>query len=199
MLSLRTVRRHILQVANDLYLHTISDRHMKESLGKFHLRLSVSDIRRQYEYLSRIEGEKLSAVLNVQKLEEHDMWTARITSSGVDLLTGAANVNGVRSGDPVVENLPLKKDIRRGILAHLNEKPGEFMEDVDLVEQFIEDGFFHVDLPEIQYQLWYLSGKGAIEMKTIRIGSASNYTAKISSKGCDILAGDEFDIGVSHR
>jgi len=197
MRSVKTTRRRILQVASDLHLHAISDRHMQESLRRFHLRLSRNDIRRHYEYLSGRLGETRSPALALQKNEAHDMWTARILPGGVDLLTGASLAGGVRAGDPVVENLPLKKEMRRGLLIHLGEKPGDYHEDIDLLERFIEDGFTGVSLPDLQFQLWYLAGKEAVRFREIRIGAIRNYTAKITSYGADLASGDARDPGVT--
>ncbi|MBI5815899.1 MAG: hypothetical protein HZB29_09850 [Nitrospinae bacterium] len=187
----RSARRHILTIINDLFEHAVSDKQVRESLREFSLDLSTTDIRREFAYLAGL------GAVTVDKNEGHDMETCRITPHGVDILTGAVEVDGVRTGDPLAENLYHKKDLRRGVLAHLAEKPAIYVEDVDLAERFAEDGFGAVELADVQYHLWYLAGKTLVTLREIRVGKANNYTAKITPAGVDVYQGLKADVGIT--
>ncbi len=197
--TIKTARRRILQVAGDLYLHAITDKHMQESLHRFQLRLSKNEIRRQYEYLGGVLSERKKSAVKLSRIEDHDIWSIRIAPFGIDILTGAVNVEGIRKADPNAENLPLKREIRRAIITQLNERPGDFIEDVDILEHFFERGFATLDLASVHYHLWYLAGKGYITMRQIRILATNNFTAKISSAGADLCDSIITDIGVSEQ
>ncbi len=194
-MCVKTRRYHILRIANDLYRHAHPDVVMQEALSEVNQDAPRNNIRDHFEYLANLDPPALI----VAKIEDHDMWTARITPAGVDIITGAVSVPGVRSADPIAESLRIKSDTRRGILAHLNDKPTKHVEDVDLVEQFVADSFFAIDLPEIQYQLWYLEGKGLVKTEEIKIGKARNVTAKITPAGTDVDNGETYCVGVSRK
>lgn len=195
--SPKTARLRILQVSADYFEHPISDKTMRETLPKYALELPIAAVRREMAYLASPQAEGVGPALTLAKNDEHDMWSVRITPTGVDIITGAAKVDGVRETSPYESGLAVKKDLRRGILSFLHDRLNYLVEDVDLLDMFARDGFGALELGELQSHLWYLEGKKYVELRRIRIGDAYNCAAKITAQGANVLAGDSYDVGVT--
>lgn len=195
--SPKTARLRILQVSADYFEHPISDKTMRETLLKYALELTIVQVRREMTHLSSAQAHDVGPALSLIKNDEHDMWSVRITPAGMDIITGAVAVAGVRPIDPYDGGLAVKKDLRRGVLSFLNDRPNAFVEDMDLLDLFARDGFGALELGELQAHLWYLEGKGYVELRRIRIGDALNCVAKITATGANVLVGDSYDVGVS--
>lgn len=193
----KTNRLRILQILAGMFEHAVSDKVMKESLEQYGVNLSKKDICKEYEYLTALDIDGGAPPIIVNKIEEHNMWTARITAVGIDLVFGASSTPGVRPANPAIENLAFKKDIRRGILSHLNERRGKFVDDFDISEAFVRDSYIHVTTSDMQFHIWYLADKNYVEIFESHITANTDVRARITPDGINLVEENATDIGVT--
>jgi hypothetical protein len=185
----RVVRKHILQIARELYLHPQTGRAIASNLKTRFPALSLEHVHELFNYLA---GKEL-----VLLRENRSALSVQITPKGIDLLDGAITVRGVEPSSAQFTRLEYKKEVRRKILAYCNSFQEYFNEDTELLDEFRESGFSNLLIEEIRFHLWYLNQKSMLDLKTFAVGGEQVFMARITPRGIDVIECNETDPGVS--
>lgn len=185
----RVVRKHILQLTRELYLHPQTDRAIASNLRPRFPALALEHLHELFNYLA---GKEL-----VVLRKNRSALSVQITPKGIDLLDGAITVRGVEPSSAQFTRLEYKKEVRRKILAYCNSFQEYFNEDTEILEEFRESGFFNLLMEEVRFHLWYLNQKSMLDLKTYSVGGEQVFMARITAKGIDVIENNETDPGVS--
>ena len=185
----RVVRKHILQLAGELYLHPQTDKAIASNLKARFPALTLEHVQELFNYLAA----KGLVVIR----ENRSALSVQITPMGIDLLDGAIAVRGVESSSAQFAKLEYKKEIRRKILSYCNSFQEYFNEDTEIRDEFRESGFLNLLIEEIRFNLWYLNQKSMLDLKTFSVGGEQVFMARITPKGIDVIENNEADPGVS--
>lgn len=186
----RLIRKHILQLARELYLHPQTDRSVRENLmGHFH-DITADDVRGHFLYLAE------NGLLHLRKNRQELL--AQVTPKGIDVLDGAREVRGVERANPQLGRLSYKKEIRRGILLYCYTFRGLFNEDAEIHAEFKSTGFSNLLMEEVRFHIWYLRHKGYLELKTPDLGGDRVFMARITADGVEIIENHRADEGITH-
>lgn len=187
----RLIRRHLLQLARELYLHPQRDVTMAENLkGQFH-DIDTETIQNHFLYLA--ERGLLAA-----RRTKNGM-SAQITAKGIDVLDGAAAERGVEPTSPHASRLAYKKEIRRVVLQYCYTFRESFNEDAEIMAEFASSGFSNLLPDEVRFHMWYLRHKGCLELKTPTIAGEMVFMAKITADGVDVVEQNRKEPGISHE
>ena len=186
----KVLRKQLLQLARELYLHPQSDAAIKASLIRNIPGLTIEQVRETISYLA--EKELVSQVKDKSRL------SASITVKGIDVIDGAVPVRGIQTSSGHFTRLGYKKELRRGILVYCYSFREFFNEDTEILQEFRQSGFSNLLMEELRFHMWYLGQKSLIELKTPEIEGGVLFLARITAKGMDVLDNNEPDPGVSH-
>jgi len=186
----RVLRKQLLQLARELYLHPQSDAAIKASLKRNCPGLTLEHIRETIRYLA--EKELVSVVKDKSRL------SASITPKGIDLIDGAITVRGIETSSGRFARLGYKKELRRGILVYCYSFHEFFNEDTEILQEFRQSGFSNLLMEELRFHMWYLGQKSLLELKTPEMEGDAFFLARITAKGMDVLDNNDSDPGVSH-
>lgn len=186
----RLLRRQLLQLARELYLHPQSDAAIRESLKPNYPGLTLEQVREIFNYLA---DKKLVSVMRAGS-----RLSIRIEPKGIDLLDGALSVRGVEKSSSRYSRLGYKKEIRRGILVYCYSFHEFFNEDTEILQEFRQSGFSNLLVEEVRYHMWYLNKKSLLELKTPDVEDEVIFLARITARGMDVLDNNESEPGVSH-
>lgn len=186
----RVLRKQLLQLARELYLHPQSDAAIKASLKRNCPGLTLEEVRETIRYLA--EKELLSVVKDKSRL------SASITPKGIDVIEGAVPVRGIQSSSGRFARLGYKKELRRGILAFCYSFHEFFNEDTEILQEFRQSGFSNLLMEELRFHMWYLGQKSLLELKTPEMEGDALFLARITAKGMDVQDNNDSDPGVSH-
>ncbi len=186
----RQLRKHILQLARELYLHPQSGAAMAENL-KAHAHDADADaVTGHLLYLADC------GLLSLRKSGRQ--LSVQVTPKGIDVLDGALAVRGVAPGDPHLSHLPYKKELRRGILLYCYNFRDSFNEDAEIQAEFRAAGFSNLLAEEVRFHIWYLCQKGYLDLKTPHLAGDLLFMAKITADGVDVVENARKDPGISH-
>ena len=186
----RNLRKQVLAIALDLYLFPQSSRSITHGLRKQYPTLTEERVRDCFYYL-----EKKGYLKTTKRKERHT--TATITAQGVDLAEGAIADKGVLPARLDAAGLTVKRDIRARILAYCRAFPDSFSADDEILAELMELGFDAVLMEQIRFHIWYLAGKGMLDMRTHPLRSDLVFMARITAKGMDVIDGAITDPGVA--
>ncbi len=186
----RLIRKHILELSRELYLHPITDRAITENIKERHPNLTKACVREHIHYLAAKDMAVLHKKKNTQSIG--------ITTRGIDVLDGAINVRGVEPSDSQSTRLSYKKELRRGILLYCNSFKESYNEDSEIHAEFRASGFKNLILEEIRFHTWYLEQKKFLEVKSYSAVGGLIFLARITADGIDLLENTITDAGVSN-
>ena len=186
----RVLRKQLLQLARELYLHPQSDAVIKASLKRNIPGLTIEQVRETISYLAE-KGL-------VTELKDKSRRSASITPKGIDVVDGAIAVRGVETSGGHFARLGYKKELRRGILVYCYSFHEFFNEDTEILQEFRQSGFSNLLMEELRFHMWYLGRKSLLELKTPELEDDVLFLARITAKGMDVLDSNETDPGVSH-
>ncbi|MGK7346298.1 MAG: hypothetical protein ACNS63_10885 [Candidatus Nitrospinota bacterium M3_3B_026] len=186
----RHLRKRILCLLADLYLFPQSDRGIAAALKESLPGLDAGKVRDCFAYL-----EKKGYV--AANRSRSGAVTARITASGLDVVEGAVSDRGILPASPDLAALAGKRQIRRAILAYCRQFPDSFNADDEIHHELKEMGMAGVIIEQARLHIWYLDGKGLLEMRTSPLSGDLVFLARITAKGMDLLEGNASDPGVA--
>ncbi len=186
----RLLRKHILQLARELYLHPHSGISMAENLKAHFHDLNAEAVSGHFLYLAD------TGLLLLRKNRQG--MSVQITPKGIDVLDGAVAVRGVEPGDPQLARLSYKKELRRGILHYCYSFRDSFNEDAEMQAEFRTAGFSNLLIEEVRFHMWYLRHKDYLCLQTPSIGGDMVFMAKITPAGVDVVEQAKKDPGITH-
>lgn len=186
----RVLRKQLLQLTRELYLHPQSDAAIKASLKRNIPGLTIEQVRETIGYLAE-KGL-------VTELKDKSRLSASITPKGIDVIEGAVSVRGIQTSSGRFARLGYKKELRRGILIYCYSFHEFFNEDTEILQEFRQSGFSNLLMEEMRFHMWYLGEKSLLELKTPEIEGDALFLARITAKGMDVLDNYVSDPGVSH-
>ncbi|MFQ5432929.1 MAG: hypothetical protein ACE5EN_10535 [Nitrospinota bacterium] len=186
----RVLRKQLLQLTRELYLHPQSDAAIKASLKRNIPGLTIEQVRETIGYLAE-KGL-------VTELKDKSRLSASITPKGIDVIEGAVSVRGIQTSSGRFARLGYKKELRRGILIYCYSFHDFFNEDTEILQEFRQSGFSNLLMEEMRFHMWYLGEKSLLELKTPEIEGDALFLARITAKGMDVLDNYVSDPGVSH-
>ena len=185
----RVLRKHLLQLARELYLHPQTDRAIASNLKTRFPALSLEHVQELFNYLEQKELVLLRKNGSTSSIQ--------ITPAGIDVLDGAVTVRGVEASSGQYTKLEYQKELRRKILSYCNSFQEYFNEDTEILEEFRESGFSNLLLEEIRFHLWYLDRKSLLTLNTYSVGGEQVFMARITAKGIDVIENGASEAGVS--
>ncbi len=186
----RLIRKHILQLARELYLHPQTDTAVSENLrAQFH-DITSESVRNHFIYLAD------NGLLSLTK--KRNSVSVQIRPKGIDVLDGTLSVKGVEPSNPQLARLTYKKEIRHGILMYCNTFRDIYNEDAEIHSEFRSSGFSNILIEEVRFHIWYLFNKGFLELKTPELAGDRVFMARITADGVDIIENNSTDAGVSN-
>ncbi len=189
-IHVKNLRKQTLAIALDLYLFPQSPRSVAQTLRRQFPTLEEERVRDCFTYL------EMKGYLKVARRRGR-LLTATITADGVDLAEGAVTDKGVLPVRADLTGLSARRDTRARILAYCRQFPDSFSGDDEILAELKELGFGAVIMEQVRFHIWYLAGKGLLEMKTHPLQSDLVYLAKITAKGMDLIDGAITDPGVA--
>lgn len=123
--------------------------------------------------------------------------TAAVTAEGIDLVEGAVADRGVLAAAPEFSGLAIKKEIRGGALSYCRMFPDCYNGDDEILAELRDMGFRTLAMDQVRHQLWYLSLKKFVELKTRPLGRDVVFMARITGRGIDVVEGAISDPGVA--
>lgn len=184
----RALRKRILTILYDLYLFPQPEEALLYVLRKLNPSVTEKKVRALITYLEKknyLKTRRKDGVVN----------SVRITSLGVDIVEGAVKDRGILFTPIELSGLVAKNGIRKAILQFLAQYPESFNGDDEILAELYELGMRDVHLDEARFHLWYLAGKGLVDMKTHPLGGDMVYCAKITALGTDVVDGNSKDSG----
>ncbi len=152
--------------------------------------LTDRQVRRHFAYLEK------KGFLQTQP-GAHDTVTARIVPAGIDIAEGAVTDAGILPVRPEATGLRFKRHARRWVLAYCAQFPDVINADDEIHAEFTERGGVHLSLEQVRMAIWYLGGKGYVDMKTQPVSGDFVYLARITASGIDLVDGIAADPGVA--
>jgi hypothetical protein len=185
----RRLRRSVLALLSDLYLFPQTDRLIAGALRDDTPGLTVETVRSALAYLSK-KGY-------VDAPHSGPALVARITAAGVDVAEGAVVDRGILAARPSFSGLSFKRQARRWILAYCAQFPNAWNADDEIHAEFAERGGGPMTLEQVRVGVWYLAGKGYVEMRTQPVAGEIAYLSRITAEGIDLVEGVDADPGVA--
>lgn len=184
------LRKSLLGVIAELYLFPQADEGMAQALAGQFPDLDIDRVRDCFSYLEK------KGYIKTSRAKGRKM-TARITARGVDLVEGAVTGRGVLPARPDFTGLALKRGVRSGILSYCRQFPDSFNGDDEILAELKELGMGALIIEQVRYNIWYLSEKCFLELKTHPLKSDLVFLARITARGIDLVEGAISDPGVT--
>ncbi|MBI4827235.1 MAG: hypothetical protein HY804_00195 [Nitrospinae bacterium] len=185
----RAIRKEIVALLAQLYLFPQTVRALTAALGARFPGLEQDAARDALMYL-----EKKGYIRLAQG--QGGRTTARVTPKGIDLADGAISDDAISPIRPGPAALALARQTRLLILAYCRRFPEAWNGDDEILAETSPILAGAVSLDQVRYHLWYLAGKGCLEMKTRAHLRDVVVMARITARGMDLLDGATEDPGV---
>lgn len=185
------LRKSLLGVIAELYLFPQTAEGMAQALAGQFADLDIEKVLDCFSYLEK------KGYVKTGRAKGRRM-TAGITAKGIDLVEGAVSDRGVLPARSDFTGLALKRSIRSGILSYCRQFPDSFNGDDEILAELKELGMGALIIEQVRYNIWYLSEKRFLELKTHPLKSDLVFLARITAQGIDLVEGAVNDPGVNH-
>jgi hypothetical protein len=185
------LRKSLLGVIAELYLFPQTAEGLREALASQFARLDIEKVLDCFSYLEK------KGYIKTGRAKGKNM-SAAITAGGIDLVEGAVTDRGVLPASADFTGLSLKRSVRTGILNYCRQFPDSFNGDDEILAELKDLGMGALIIEQVRYNIWYLSEKGFVDLKTHPLRSDLVFLARITATGIDLVEGAVNDPGVNH-
>jgi len=186
----RSVRKSALAALAGLYMFPQQDKALAAALQKRFPGLGVPALKDSLHYLQK------KGYVAFHKAGKGPLGV-RITPLGIDLVDGAVNDQGVLPTRPDFAGLMAKRAVRMGILSYCRQFPESCNGDDEIHADLVDQGMERLLADEVRFHIWYLAGKGYLEMKSHQVNNDVACFARITALGMDLADGVITDPGVT--
>ncbi|MBI4665357.1 MAG: hypothetical protein HY751_02980 [Nitrospinae bacterium] len=188
--KIRALRRLSLQLLAGLYLFPQADRAIAGALRKRFPDMDAKSVRDCLSYLAK------KGYVSITRLGDGAL-SAQITPAGIDIVDGAMEDDGVLPGRADLSALTAKKSIRQALLNYCRQFPESFNGDDEMGMTLADQGMERVLIDQVRFHIWYLSGKGFLDLRSQPVNGDVVYLARITALGMDVADGIAADPGVT--